>query len=155
MDPGTIAAIFTVLIVSSVDGILAGGGTRGKMAAVRQPRFSPPFAVWAVFQWLYYGLCCASAYGLASVRAFTPSHALATGLLLAMILCNGWWNYLFFRAREFQRAWRFALGYTASAFALAVVMIYIDKELALLFLVYALFLVFGAWWSYSVWHLNT
>ena len=152
MKSELIAAIGTVLIVSSIDGVVAGGNLRAKMAAFRQPRVSPPFFIWAAAQWLYYGLCAASAYRIAAAAG--PWRTITALVFGVVIACNAAWNLAFFRRRDLKHAWRVSIPYVISALLVGGIFLQTDPTLAGLFGLYAAFLAFGVWWSYSVWQLN-
>jgi tryptophan-rich sensory protein len=75
-------------------------------------------------------------------------------LVIAMMLANALWNYLFFRAQKLFAS--FVSGSLAPIFDLAlfICLINLDKAGAWALIPYLIYRICAVWWGYGMWKLN-
>lgn len=103
---------------------------------------------------LYYAICFGIAYRLLSL-GLTDESRVAFGLLLAVMLGNAFWNYAFFRRGDMRLTLWVTIAYGVTTIALFVALVRVDALAAWLLVPYLLYSVYGAWWTYNVWRLNS
>ena len=86
MNP-TLLAIIICIAAAALEGLLAGGGVRQRLAQLRMPPYSPPFALWLLIGAAYYGICLIVLRHLLA-GPFTPSVVAALALLTLVLLSN-------------------------------------------------------------------
>jgi benzodiazapine receptor len=139
---------------AALEGLAAGGDIRARLAEVRQPKGSPPLSIWIGVGALYYITGFIVAVRLLSSEPLDTVHAVALGLLTALLLGNALWNAVFFRRRDLGLGWKVSRAYALLALGLAVALWRVDRLALWVFLPYLLYLVYGTWWVYKVWQLN-
>lgn len=147
-------ALGLALIGAALEGILAGRGVRKRLAEFRQPAASPSLLVWGGIGLLYYVTCFGIAYRLLSLGR-TGEARVAFGLLLAVMLGNALWNYTFFRRADLRSTLWVTIAYGITTVALLVALARVDAVAAWMLVPYLLYSVYGAWWTYTVWRLNS
>ena len=138
---------------AALEGILAGRGVQARFGELRLPRFSPPLGVWFVIGGLFYVICFTVSYRLLRLPASGLRDA-GIGLLVCMMLMNGLWNYLFFRARNLFLSFVAFLPYSLVAVALFVLTLELDRVAALTLSPYVLYLGYAIAWGYGLWKQN-
>jgi tryptophan-rich sensory protein len=150
-------AIVALLICAGAavfEGAVAGRGTRARLAELRQPRFSPPLNVWIAIAGAYYLICFGVLYRLLAADFPTAAHRAAFILVLAMMVANGAWGYVFFRLKNLRAGFLAFIPYGLLTLALALVLARIDRSAALLLLPYLAYFPYALWWGFRVWMLN-
>ena len=79
-----------------LESVLAGRGVRKRLASLRMPPYSPPFALWLVIGLAYYAICF-----IVLRHLLTGGFTISLGLLVLILLANAFWNVLFFRWRDY------------------------------------------------------
>jgi tryptophan-rich sensory protein len=152
------AALLALLIcvaAAAAEGLLAGRGTRERLTALRQPRLSPPFAVWMGIAAGYYAICFALLFRL--FRSEWQGGAAFTSLLLLLLLMslNALWNLYFFRRRDLRASFVVTALYGPVAVALTVALSRLGDRTVWIFVPYLLYLVYGGYYAHATWRQNT
>ena len=142
-----IPALLICAAFAGLEGALAGGGVRAHFAALRQPRYSPPLALWFVIGGVYYVICFVLLYRILG-------HPVALALLLALMLMNALWGWVFFRRKHLRASVLAFVPYLLIALGLARTLARADRLALLIFTPYLLYLVYATWWSHRIWMLN-
>ena len=150
----TLLALIICLAAATLEGGLAGSGVRQRLAELRMPRYSPPFALWMAIGIAYYAICFVVLRRLLASPAFTPAVVAAIVLLLLVLLVNALWNVLFFRWRNLQASFVIFIPYALLVVSLGACLLRTDRYGAALFLGYCVYLVYATWWAYRLWLLN-
>ena len=85
-----------------LEGALAGKGARQRLAQLRMPPYSPPFALWLAIGFLFYAMCFVILRHLLSTGLVLPSQVFALVLTVVLLLANAFWSVLFFRWRDLR-----------------------------------------------------
>ena len=133
---------------------MAGGGVRQRLAQLRMPPYSPPFALWLLIGAAYYGICLIVLRHLLA-GPFTPSVVAALALLTLVLLSNALWSVLFFRWRDLRASFVAFIPYALVVAALVALLSWNYPVGSALFLCYCVYLVYATWWGYRLWLLNT
>ena len=136
-----------------MEGLLAGGGVRQRLAQLRMPPYSPPFALWLLIGAAYYGICLIVLRHLLA-GPFTPSVVAALALLTLVLLSNALWSVLFFRWRDLRASFVAFIPYALVIAALVALLSWNYPVGSALFLCYCVYLVYATWWGYRLWLLN-
>lgn len=141
------------LVAAALEGLLSGRGVQGRFAELRQPRYSPPFALWVAIGVGYYVI---AASVLTRLLDAPPSRlrAIALSLVVALLLMNAVWNLAFFRLRHLTAAAIITVLYVPVALALILLLAQIDTVSAWIFLVYVVYLGYAVWWTLTLRRLN-
>ena len=145
----TLIALLICIVAVGLEGIFSGRGVRQRLAALRMPPYSPPFPVWLVIGFAYYGICFIVLRPLLA-GGFTFS----LGLLIAVLLANGFWGLLFFRWRKLRASFIYFIPYAALVVVLVFSLLRSYPFAAWLFIWYSAYLLYAIWWGYRVWRLN-
>jgi translocator protein len=147
-------ALMICLAGAALEGLAAGNSPRAYLATLALPRWSPSFAGWIVVGLVYYAVCAILLYRLIG-RGLGPSGVgAALILLLVLMLANAFWNYLFFRRRSPRAGYFLFYPYALVALLLLIVLSFVDRLGAWVFLPYVGYLVYALLWSRRVWQLN-
>ena len=141
------------LAAASLEGLLAGRGVKKHLARLRQPPFSPPFAVWIAIGVFYY-LICYVVISRVINSPESPLWGIALALMVILLIGNALWNLLFFRRKNVDASTVVMLAYLAVAVIVAILLTRIDRVSSWVFAPYLIYLVYAAWWSISVQRLN-
>ena len=152
MNP-TLLAIIICIAGAALEGLLAGGGVRQRLAQLRMPPYSPPFALWLLIGAAYYGICLIVLRHLLA-GPFTPSVVAALALLTLVLLSNALWSVLFFRWRDLRASFVAFIPYALVIAALVALLSWNYPVGSALFLCYCVYLVYATWWGYRLWLLN-
>ena len=153
MNP-TLLAIIICIAAATLEGALAGGGVRQRLAELRMPPYSPPFALWLVIGVAYYAICFIVLRHLLA-SSFTPPVVGALALLTLVLLGNALWSVLFFRLRDLRASFVAFVPYVLLIAALVALLGFTYPLGAALFLCYCVYLGYATWWGYRLWLLNT
>ena len=99
-------------------------------------------------------MCFVLLYRLLGSTRSSGAFRAAFFLLLALMVANALWGWLFFRRKDLWASFLAFIPYSLIAVALAAVLMFIDRTAALLLTPYLLYLVYALWWSYRLWSLN-
>ena len=149
-------ALLALLICAAgavLEGALAGRDVRARFAKLRQPPFSPSLLVWLVIGGAYYIICYVILFRLLASE-LAAGHRAALALVMALMMANAAWNFVFFRRKDLRASFLAFLPYTLVAVALMLILAGIDRTSALVLTPYLLYLCYSVWWSYRVWVLN-
>jgi translocator protein len=153
MNP-TLVALIICIAAATAEGALAGNGVRQRLAALRMPRYSPPFVVWLVIGLVYYTICFIVLRQLLSATPFTLMARLALPLLIVVLVANALWSVLFFRRQDLRASFIAFIPYAVVVAALVVLLSRVDPFGSALFLCYCIYLLYAAWWAYRLWLRN-
>lgn len=145
----TVLALLICVAAAGLEGMLAGSGVRQRLAALRMPAYSPPFAVWLVIGAAYYAIC------FVVLRHLLPGgFTLALVLLVLVLLANALWSVLFFRWRDLRASFIAFVPYAVLVAALVLLLWRHYPLGAVLFMGYCAYLLYATWWGYRLWVLN-
>ena len=139
---------------AALEGVAAGRDVRARFAELQLPRFSPPLAMWIAIGLGYYVVCFVVLQRLLSLDSASTQRAVALGLLIAAMLINAAWGWLFFRLKNMRASYLTYLPYGIIILALATLLLRIDPGSALVLLPYLVYLIYAAWWGRALWRLN-
>ena len=134
---------------------MAGTGVRQRLAALRMPPYSPPFAVWLLIGLVYYTICFIVLRHLLAAGPFTLTGRAALVLLIIVLVGNALWSILFFRRRDLWASFIAFIPYALLVAALVLLLWRIYPFGAALFMCYCMYLLYATWWGYHLWLLNT
>src|SRR5215469_18189057 len=101
LSPNLLGAIICVA-AAVLEGLLAGQGARRRLAQLRMPAYSPPFALWLVIGFLFYAMCFVILRHMLTTELVSPSQVFALVLTIVLLLANALWSVLFFRWRDLR-----------------------------------------------------
>ena len=139
---------------AALEGVAAGRDVRARFAELQLPRFSPPLAMWIAIGLGYYVVCFVVLQRLLSLDSASTQRTVALGLLIAAMLINAAWGWLFFRLKNMRASYLTYLPYGIIILALATLLLRIDPGSALVLLPYLVYLIYAAWWGRALWRLN-
>jgi len=131
--------------------LCAGRDPGGALKTTRQPRWALPFPVWVAIGLVYYAACFFSLWRLLPRR---PEATTCIVLLVAIMAANGFWNYFFFRRRDFRVSFWYQVPYLGLAVAFLWCVARVDAVVAAIFGAYFVYMPFAAVWVYQVWKIN-
>jgi benzodiazapine receptor len=153
MDKGTWWALAICFGVVALEGLFAGPGVRQRLAQLKQPHYSPPFAVWMAIGGVYYLICFVVLSRLINSTE-SPLHGAALAAMLLLLIGNAVWNLTFFRLKNVEASTIVMVACVAAALVVEILLTRIDPVARWVFLLYLLYLVYAAWWSVSIRKLN-
>lgn len=153
MTKAALWALAICVAAAALEGIFAGRGVKLRLAQLRQPPHSPPFAVWVGIGLIYYFICFVVLWRLIDS---TPSPLRLAGLALvvALLIGNATWNLVLFRHRNVEASAIVAVVYAVLALAVAILLILVDPVSAWVFLPYLIYLAYATWWVLALRRLN-
>ena len=98
----TLLGVIICAAAAVLEGVLAGEGARQRLAQLRMPPYSPPFALWLVIGFLFYAMCFVILRHVLSTGLVSPSEVFALVLTVVLLLANAFWSVLFFRWRDLR-----------------------------------------------------
>lgn len=152
MSPWLTAFLICLLGVIA-EALLAGNHVREHLRQIKQPSPSPPMWMWVAIGLAYYVICYTILFRLFS-RGSDSVRNVAVGLLILILAANAFWNYLFFRAKNFFACLVFSLGYGVLVVALLLLLAKVDRPSAFVLLPYVAYLIYAGRLQYSIWRLN-
>ena len=139
---------------AALESALAGKGARQRLAQLRMPPYSPPFALWLVIGFLFYAMCFVILRNLLSTGLVLSSQVFALVLTVVLLLANAFWSVLFFRWRDLRLSFVAFIPYTVLIAVLVALLVSNYLFGAVLFICYGIYLVYAMWWAYRLWLLN-
>lgn len=136
---------------AALEAIAAGKDPAGALRSIRQPKWSPPFWLWAIIGVAWYVICLVSLARLVPLYAEAPW---PTFLLVVLMAANGAWGIVQFRMKRFDLALLFGAPYAGLLIAFLWTVRPVDPLPFYLFAGYAAYLLYAAAWSWSIWRLN-
>jgi benzodiazapine receptor len=142
------------LLAATLEGVCAGKNVKTYFASLRWPSYSAPLWVWYIIGGVYYLIFFFIIYRILRLNADSTLKPAVLGLILFMMVVNGLWNYVFFRARNLFAS--FISGSLAPMLDLAlfICLIKLDKIAAWSLIPYLLYRVYAVWWGYGLWKNN-
>jgi tryptophan-rich sensory protein len=134
---------------------LAGSGVRQRLAALRMPPYSPPFAMWLLIGAAYYAICFIVLRHLLTVSLGSLTVRVAFALVMLVLAANASWSVLFFRRGDLKASFIAFVPYSVVVVALVLSLSRIYPLGAALFICYCIYVLYAAWWGYRLWLLNT
>ena len=150
----TLLSLIICTAVAILEGALAGKGARQRLAQLRMPPYSPPFALWIVIGFLFYAMCFVILRYLLSTGLVLSSQVCALVLTVVLLLANASWSVLFFRWRDLRSSFIAFIPYTVLIPVLVALLVRNYPFGAVLFICYGIYLVYATWWGYRLWRLN-
>jgi tryptophan-rich sensory protein len=148
MQPLT--ATFGIIIAAAIlEGILTGGGARRRLETLNQPRWAPPFAVWAAIGVAYYLLYGAILFRLLSIP-YDVARIAAIAIVALILLLNAIWNFLFIRRADPRASAWLLIPYSALVLLLLGLLLHVDLGSAALLVPYVAYLPYLTAWSFAV-----
>ena len=151
----TLLSLIICAAAAVLEGALAGKGVRQRLAQLRMPPYSPPFALWLVIGFLFYAMCFVILRYLFSNGLVSSSQVFALVLTVVLLLANAFWSILFFRWRDLRASFIAFIPYAALVVALVLSLVRSYPFGAVLFMCYCAYLLYATWWGYRLWLLNT
>ena len=93
----TLLGVIICASAAVLEAVLAGNGARQRLAQLRMPPYSPPFALWLVIGFLFYAMCFVILRHVLSMALVSLSQIFALVLTVVLLLANAFWSVLFFR----------------------------------------------------------
>jgi benzodiazapine receptor len=141
-------------IAAALEGACAGQNVKSYFAKLKSPPYSPPMWVWYIIGGLYYGTFFFVVYRILT-RGNNSSLAQGTiAVVVAMMLGNALWNYLFFRARKLLISVLVTFLAPVMDLVLLICLIKLDRVAAWALTAYLIYRVYSVWWAYGLWRLN-
>lgn len=151
----TLLSVIICVAAAILEGALAGKGARQRLAQLRMPPYSPPFAIWLVIGFFLYAMSFVILRHVLSIGLVSPSQVFALVLTIVLLLANALWSVLFFRWRDLRASF---IAFVPYAVLEAVLVIFLTRTYplgAILLSVYCIYLIYATRWSYHLWRLNT
>lgn len=139
---------------AALEGIFAGTHVKQYFAELRRPSYAIPLWGWYVIGALYYVICFIVLYRMFRHEGEVTVRNISMALLFVMMFVNAFWNYVFFRLRNFFMSVFAFLPYLGIALALFICLLRFDEVAAWLVLLYLLYLLYATSWAYRLWRLN-
>lgn len=153
MRPALLPLIICIA-AAALEGALAGGGVRQRLAQLRMPPYSPPFFLWLVIGFLYYAICFVVLRHLLGPPELTPLRWCAFVLLIIILLANAFWSVVFFRWRDLRASFIGFIPYALVVVVLVALLFQLYPFGAALFTCYGIYLLYVTWWGYHLCRLN-
>ena len=151
----TVLGVIICVTVAILEGALAGTGARQRLAQLRMPPYSPPFALWLVIGFLFYAMCFVILRHALSTGLVSSLQVLALVLTVVLLLANAFWSVLFFRWRDLRASFIAFVPYALLVAALVILLARTDPLGAILLSFYCVYLIYATRWGYHLWRLNT
>ncbi|HEY0723114.1 MAG TPA: tryptophan-rich sensory protein [Pyrinomonadaceae bacterium] len=150
----TFLSVIICFAAAILEGALVGKGARERLAQLRMPPYSPPFALWLVIGFFFYAMCLVILRHVLGIGLVSPSQVLALVLTIMLLLANALWSVLFFRWRDLRVSF---IAFVPYAVLVAVLVILLTRTYplgALLLSFYCIYLIYATRWGYHLWRLN-
>jgi tryptophan-rich sensory protein len=151
----TVLDVIICVTVAILEGALAGTGARQRLAKLRMPPYSPPFALWLAIGFLFYAMCFVILRHVLSTGLVSSSQVFALVLTVVLLLANAFWSVLFFRWRDLRASFIAFVPYAVLVAALVILLARTDPLGAILLSFYCIYLIYATRWGYHLWRLNT
>lgn len=151
--PAAIISIGICFGAAALEGICAGKNVKEYFATLKCPRLSPPLWIWYLIGVVYY-----ASFWFVLFRVLRgESSTLRTGALILiplMMILNGLWNYVFFRARNLFLSFISMMIAPIPDVVLLFCLLQLDREAAWALVPYLIYRLYSVWWGYGLWTLN-
>ena len=151
----TLLGVIICAAAAVLEGVLAGEDVRQRLARLRMPPYSPPFALWLVIGFLFYAMCFVILRHVLSTGLVSPSEVFALVLTVVLLLANAFWSVLFFRWRDLRASFIAFVPYAVLVAALVILLARTYPLGAILLSFYCIYLIYATRWGYRLWRLNT
>ena len=151
----TLLGVIICAAAAVLEGVLAGEDVRQRLARLRMPPYSPPFALWLVIGFLFYAMCFVILRHVFSTGLVSASEVFALVLMVVLLLANAFWSVLFFRWRDLRASFIAFVPYTVLVAALVILLARTYPLGAILLSFYCIYLIYATRWGYRLWRLNT
>lgn len=151
----TVLGVIICVTAAILEGALARTGARQRLAQLRMPPYSPPFALWLVIGFLFYAMCFVILRHVLSTGLVSSSQVFALVLTVVLLLANAFWTVLFFRWRDLRACFIAFVPYALLVAALVILLARTDPLGAILLSFYCIYLIYATRWGYHLWRLNT
>ena len=151
----TLLSVIICVAGAILESALAGKRARQRLAQLRMPPYSPPFAIWLVIGFFFYAMSFVILRHVLSIGLVSPLQVLALVLTIVLLLANALWSVLFFRWRDLRASF---IAFVPYAVLVAVLVILLTRTYplgAILLSVYCIYLIYATRWGYHLWRLNT
>jgi len=142
------------LFAATLEGVCAGKNVKAYFASLRWPSYSAPLWVWYIIGGVYYLIFFFVLYRILRVDGNSVLRLFVLGLILFMMVVNGLWNYVFFRAKNMLLAFIGASLVPILDLTLFICLIQLDTVAARSLIPYLLYRVYAVWWGYGLWKHN-
>ena len=153
MTKAALWALTICIAAAALEGAFAGRGVKLRLAQLRQPPYSPRFAVWVGIGLLYYLICFVVLSRLLD-SAPSPLRSAALASVVALLIGNATWNLVLFRYRNVEATAIVSVIYAVLAPAVATLLALVDPVSAWVFLPYLIYLAYATWWVLALRRLN-
>jgi tryptophan-rich sensory protein len=154
MLSATLLGVIICAAAAVLEAALAGEGARQRLAQLRMPPYSPPFALWLVIGFLFYAMCFVILRHVLSTALVSPSEIFALVLTVVLLLANAFWSVLFFRWRDLRASFIAFVPYAVLVAALVILLASSYPLGAILLSFYCIYLIYALRWGYLLWRLN-
>jgi len=155
MPSPTLLGLIICAAAAVLEGVLAGKGARQRLAQLRMPPYSPPFALWLVIGFLFYAMCFVILRHVLSIGLVSPSQVFAFVLTIVLLLANAFWSVLFFRWCDLRSSFIAFVPYAILVAALVILLGRTYPLGATLLSFYGIYLIYATRWGFHLWRLNT
>ena len=154
----TISAVTISLLIcvvaAALEGLFAGKKVKPFLEKLRKPRFAPPLWVWAIVGVLYYLICFFILFRLFRYEDNASPRYISLALLLAVMILNAVWNYVFFRLENLAYSFALSIFYSLVAVALFLFLWQFDYLAAYVLIPYLVYLFYAFYWGWGLLKLN-
>ena len=154
MLSATLLGVIICAAAAVLEAALAGEGARQRLAQLRMPPYSPPFALWLVIGFLFYAMCFVILRHVLSTALVSPSEIFTLVLTVVLLLANAFWSVLFFRWRDLRASFIAFVPYAVLVAALVILLASSYPLGAILLSFYCIYLIYALRWGYLLWRLN-
>ena len=154
MLSATLLGVIICAAAAVLEAALAGEGAHQRLAQLRMPPYSPPFALWLVIGFLFYAMCFVILRHVLSTALVSPSEIFALVLTVVLLLANAFWSVLFFRWRDLRASFIAFVPYAVLVAALVILLASSYPLGAILLSFYCIYLIYAVRWGYLLWRLN-
>jgi translocator protein len=151
----TLLGVIICAAAAVLEGVLAGEGARQRLAQLRMPPYSPPFALWLVIGFLFYAMCFVILRRVLGTGLVSPSEVFPLVLMVVLLLANAFWSVLFFRWCDLRASFIAFVPYAVLVAALVILLGRTYPFGAILLSFYCSYLIYATRWGYHLWRLNT
>lgn len=151
----TLLSVIICVAAAILEGTLAGKGARQRLAQLRMPPYSPPFAIWLVIGFFFYAMSFVILRHLLRIGLVSRAQIFALVLTVVLLLANALWSVLFFRWRDLCASFIAFVPYAVLVAALSMLLVKTYPLGAILLSCYCIYLIYATRWGYHVWRLNT
>src|SRR5262245_35203044 len=150
----TVLGVTICVAAAVLESVLAGPDARQRLAQLRMPPYSPPFALWLVIGFLFYAMCFVILRHVLSIGLVSPSQVFALVLTIVLLLANAFWSVLFFRLCDLRASFIAFIPYAVLVAALVILLVKTYPLGAILLSFYCIYLIYATRWGYHLWRLN-